>query len=84
MKFSFRTGGVTTPIQYFSSQRGNVVALNKVGEKPTRSSQVKPQCPGAQQGGRRTPRDPPRSSTPTSFQGHCFLINRKNSKMDAY
>ena len=32
--------------------------LNKVGAKPTRSSQVKPQCPGAQQGGRRTPRDP--------------------------
>ena len=34
--------------------------LNKVGAKPTRSSQVKPQWPGAQQGGRRMPRDPHR------------------------
>ena len=46
LEFSFRTGGVTTPIRYFSSQRGNAVALNKVGTKPTHSSQVKPQCLG--------------------------------------
>jgi len=72
LKFSFGTGGVTTPIQYFSSQRGNAVALNKVGAKPTRSSQVKPQWPGAQQGGRKTPRDPPRSTTPSRLRGHCF------------
>ena len=72
LKFSFWTGGVTTPIQYFSSQRGNAGVLNKVGAKPTRSSQVNLNTLVLNKGDVEAPRDPPRSTTPSRLQGHCF------------
>jgi len=53
------------------------------GSKPTPSSQVKPQWPGAHKEDDEAPRDCPQPATPCSFRVTVFN-QLKNFQMDAY
>ena len=70
LDLSLTTRDVTTPTTYPPKPKRECCCAQNNGNKSTCSSRVKPQCPDAQQEGRKTPRDPPRSSTPFSLCGH--------------
>ena len=76
LKYSFRTGGVTTPIQYFSSQRGSAVRSTKWEQNPPVAHRSNPN------GLVLNKEDVKRLETPTVYYPKSpprslFLINRK-------